>query len=884
METRPPLLIRVVLGVITIVSGLVPSRDRGAWRQEWHAEILHRWRELASRPSTLPEQMRLARRATGSIADAAWLRRQFTRDSEVVQDLRFGIRMAASRPIAFVSMAAILAVGIGSTAALLGLTDRLVVRALPYPDAGRLVSLFQRNVVTGEHEEVSPATVLDWRSRSSSFEGVAASEPFSVDLTGAGRPEVVYATRVTETFFDLLRVSPQAGRLFGATDYRPGSERVVVISDRFARRLGVQAGNLHQPIVLDGLPHVIIGILPPRADLNLFDGQDRRDVYLPKVYEESEKQLRGSGWWAAIARLKPGVSRDEAQAEMDVLSAQLAAEYPQQNRDYRAAVEPLETPLTRMVRPALVLMLTAAGLVLLIATANVANLQLLRAVERHHEFSLRTALGAGRGRLIRQMLTEAALLAFVASVLAVGVAWITIRACIVLAPIESARLTDLSVDGLMLVLTAAVGLATAFACGLVPALQFARRSRVAAAETPRASAGPLAARFRDLLVVSEVALAVVLAVVVGLLGRSFAEVLRVDPGFRGDRLAVVQVFAWDRRDTPQKLSAFFDDVFAEIRQIPGVTNVGAVSAMPFIDANINMESPLAIVGRPPAPAAEVPRTFVSIATPEYFRMMNIAVRSGRLPDANDRAATVPVAVISESLARKHWPNSDALGSEVTIRLRGRQRQIQVIGVVDAVRHDGLELPARDEVFLPLSQSPFGSMTLVVSSSSDPQTIVEPIKNAVWAVDPMQTIYDATTVDELLRASVAPRRFALELTAVFAGVAIGLAALGIYAVLTVATRQRTREFGVRLALGASPGAIRKAVLGHALKLGAAGLALGLAASVALAQALRAQLFSVTPADTITLLGVTVVAISMTLIAAYAPARRAIHVDPVRALRE
>jgi predicted permease len=306
--------------------------------------------------------------------------------------------------------------------------------------------------------------------------------------------------------------------------------------------------------------------------------------------------------------------------------------------------------------------------------------------------------------------------------------------------------------------------------------------------------------------------------------------------------------------------------------------------MPFIEANINMESPLAIEGRPVVSAEDAPRTFVSLASPQYFDLMKIPVRSGRPFGAADRAGAAPTALISQSLARKYWPLGEAVGSYVSIRLQGKPRRVEVVGVVDAVRHDGLELPTRDEVFLPLAQQPFGSMTLVVGSAGDPAGIIEPIKNAIWAIDPLQTIYDSGTVDGLLSQSVAPRRFALQLTGVFAGVALGLAALGIYAVLAVTTRQRTREIGVRLALGASPGAIRRSVLSHALTLGAIGLAAGVAIAAVLARGLDAQLFGVDALDPLTLSGVAVVAVSMTLLAAYFPARRAIRVDPVRALRD
>ena len=884
---QPPARPRLVLALLRVIGLMVPRGDRETWRREWEAEVLYRHQTLArERPPTWREQMALLRRASGSFFDAAWLRRQFTRDSDVVHDVRHGVRLARSRPMFFLFSAAILGIGIGSTTAVYTLMDRLVLRALRYPDAHRLVSFWQRNGATGNsREEVAPGNFLDWRAQAASFEGIAASEPYSVDYTGGDRPEVLFATRVTERFFDLLRVRPLYGRLLQDDDHRSEQDRVVVISYGLWQRLGSDPAVAGRSIQLDDAPYTIVGVLPRHAELNLFDGRDRRDVFLPKVFtEDSERRIRGAGWWAAIGRLRDGVTREQAQHELDVISARLAKEYPRTNATTTVGVEPLETNLTRTVRPALVVMLGAVALVLFIACANVANLMLVRGAERDREFALRGALGASRGRLVRQLLTESGLIAAGGTLVGVGLAWLTLKAIVRIAPVESPRITEISLDVTLLVTAIVVGALTALLFGLAPAVQFSRRGKVETGDTRVASGTRRTRRLLDAVVVVEIAVAVVLAVVVGLLMRSFSELIKIDPGFRTDRLAVVQVFAWDRNNTPEKLAAFFDDATTRLRQLPGLVDVGAVSAMPFIDANINIESPFAIEGRPPAARGEEPTTYLTVATPGYFSVMDIPVLSGRGLSSIDNDRSAPVTVVSRTLAARYWPQGDAVGSYVSFRFRGKDRRMQIVGIVGEVRHDALELPPRDELFLPFAQVPFGSMTFVLESSGDPSRLIEPAKAEIWAIDPLQTFYDSGTVERLIAASISPRRFALLLTGAYALVAVGLAALGIYGIMSVSTRQRTREIGVRLALGASPRLIRSLVIRRGVVLGTIGLAAGLAIALAVGQLLQSQLFAISPTDPLTLFGVAVLVLTVTGAACYGPARRATLVDPLVALRD
>jgi len=877
-------VIRVVLALIRCVSLVVPRRDRDAWRREWEAEILHEQAALdPESPGSVGAQVAVGRRALGSIADAAWLRRQFTADSDLVHDVRYAARLVRRQPAFALLAASILAVGIGSTTAVWTMVDRLVLRALPYPDAHELVSFLQRNHATGNmREEVAPGNFLDWRAQSTSFENIAAAEPYSVDYTGGERPEVLLATNVTEGFFDLLAVRPHLGRFFDAADHAAGDNRLAVISHRFWLRLGGDHGIVGTALRLDDAPFTIVGVLPERADLNLFDGRGERDVWLPKAIMDADRQVRGPGWWAAIGRLRDGVSREVAQAEMDAISARLGQAEPRTNARTTVGVEPLETHLMRTVRPALWVMLGAVVLVLGIVCANVANLLLVRATEREHEFALRGALGAGRLRLMRQLLTEGALLAAAGTTLGVALAWWSLRAIARLSPVQSAHLDNLTLDLPMLGIAAVVGAATTLAFGLLPAAQLSRRVRLEA-DGRGATANARARSLRDALAVAEVAVAVVLAVVTGLLLRSFTQLVRVDPGFRAERLAVAQVFAWDRHNTPDELRAFVDAAVGELGRVPGVVEVGGASAMPLIEANINIESPFTIEGRPAGSRGETPTTFLTVATPGYFPVMGIPVVAGRSLSETDDARGAPVAVITRTLADKYWPDGGAVGAWVQFRFRGQVQRREVVGVVGELRHDALELPPRDELFVPFAQAPFGSMTFVMKTAGDPSAVVEPAKQAIWRVDPLQTIYDAGTGTDLLAGAVGPRRFALVLTSAYGLVALGLAALGVYAVMSASTRQRSREIGVRLALGATHSEITRLIVRRGLLLGLTGVAIGLAGSVGAALLLRGELYAVEPLDPLTLGGVAALLLATTAVACLAPARRATRVDPLVVLK-
>jgi putative ABC transport system permease protein len=878
----PPLLIALARRIVRLAALLVPRRDREAWLREWDAEIHHEGRH---QPRGLADQFSLLHRSSGAFSDAAWLRRQFTRDAEMLHDARHAIRLLAARPTYSLVAIFVLALGVGSATAIVSVVDALLLRGLPFAAPERLVAVWQRDTTADTpRQDVAPANFLAWRERATSLDGLASVEPWSLDYAGSGQPRILVGTKVSERFFDILGVTPLHGRLLNETDHQAGRDKVVVLDHAaWQQHFGGDAGLIGSTIVLDSEPYTLVGIVPSGFELTLLSGPVRRDFFVPKVFEDYERRTF-TGWWATVGRLKPGVSRETAQAEFDAISRQLAAEHPKTNAQITARVDAIDEHLKAPVRPALLAMLVAVGLVLLIACANVANLVLARGIEREREFVVRSALGAARPRLARQLLTESVLLGAAGTAAGLALAWWLLSAIVGAAPGPVPGLEHAGLDWRVIGVALALGLGTSLVFGAAPALQF---SRAAASDVLRdgrsGTGGRRARRVRDGLAIAEIALAMVLVVGAGLMIRSFAALVRVDPGFAAQNVAVLQVFAYERGNrTAAARAAFFRNTVDQMAALPGATGAGAVSAMPFIDANINIEGPMSIEGRPPAGEA-APTIFVTSATEGYFDVMGVPVVAGRGFTRHDTGSTEPVAVVSASLARRHWPGGSPIGDWVTVRFAGPPRRVKVVGVVGALRHDGYDAPVRDELFLPHAQTGFGSMTYVIGTTGNAGALIEPARQIVWSIDPLQTFYETSTVRDLLAASVAPRRFALMLLSGFAAVALVLAAAGVYGVISFTTSLRTREIGVRLALGASAKSVGRLVVGRALLLGLAGVALGTAGSYAAGRAAESMLFGVPGFDVVTVTAVAALLLAVTAAAAYLPARRAGRVDPLVALR-
>ncbi len=880
---RDPLVVRICLALVGAVAVVVPGATRGEWRAEWEAEIRHRWQTL-NRDDHLDwrTRMNLFRRALGALPDAAWLRRQFTEDADVVHDVKHGARMLFKSPSFALSAVLILAIGIGGTISIATLLDTLQFRPLAYQDAERVVTLWQRQAARpAEREDVSPADFLDWRDRARSFSVMAGVIPYSMDFTGGTEPEVLFGAQVTEGFFDAIGMAPMIGRGFLPDEHVRGARRAVVITYGFWQSR--YAGDLNvvgKTIGMDSEPWTIVGVLPKSFAPQLLPRPGELVVWTPKIIQEQEKRIRASGWWNVVARLSPGVSVEQAQSEMDTISAALARENPRTNGASSAVVVPLREHLMGGVRLPLVLMLGAVVLVLGIGCANVASLLLARGIDRSREFAIRSALGAGRGRLVRQLVTESLLLSAIAAGVGLALAHWTLRGIVAIAPAGLLRLQEAAIDGRALLFAAVLTTATAVVFGLIPALQFSKQGRdVLRERQPDSVRGAL----RRGLVAGEVAVALVLLVGAGLLVKSFGRLLAVDPGFSSQGVVMVQLFAWDRHGAPDRLRTFFKSTLDELQVLPGVEAAGAVSAMPFALSNINIRSVLNVVGRPAAQAAEQRSAFVTIATPGYFSAMSIPLREGRLLEDRDTQTAPVVAVISEGLRRREWPVESPLGRRIRVSWQGKPVEAEVVGVVSQIRHDGLDTAPRPEVFFSLPQFPFGSMTFVVRGAGDPAALIDRVKRQIWAIDAMQPVYDSARVDRLVQASVVRQRFSMSVMSAFALVALLLCASGIYGIISFTTTQRTREIGVRMALGADGPTIRRMVLREAGTVVLIGLVAGIAVSVAASRVLQTLLFEVRPGDPLTLVSVALLLAAVGLAASYLPARRATMVDPLLALR-
>jgi putative ABC transport system permease protein len=829
--------------------------------------------------------MNVLRRTLGSVHGAAWLRRQFTRDSEALHDVRHGLRLLRRSPgFAFLAVL-VLALGIGATVGIFSVVDTLLLRALPYPDAERSVMVWQSHARTRDvRDDVAPANCLDWQEQLRSFDVFACAAPSSFDFTAAGEPQVVHAASVTDGFFRVYGVDPLLGRTFLPEEHFSGRNRVVVVSYGFwQQKLGGDPNVVGRSIELDHTAYLVTGVLPAGFEPRILQQPGERGLYVPKVAQPVDRRIRGGGFWNAVARLRPGVTLADAQGELDAFSQRLAEQYPRTNADVVAVAQPIREHLAGNLRPALRLLFIAVGLLLLIAAANVANLLLARAAERMRELAVRAAVGAGRARLVRQLLAESLLLAALGSVAGLIVASWMVQAIVTLSPANIPSLSTVAIDGRVVAFAVGLTAVVAVLVGIVPAWHSSggRLLEVLRGTAPGAG-GATRYHVRATIVVTEMALALLLMTGAGLLLRSFATLLQTNPGFNPDRVLAMQVFAWDRNDTPERRALFFQQVLERIAALPGVDAAGAVSAMPFIEANINIETVLLVEGRA-VTGGEESSAFLTVATPGYFPTMEIALRRGRLLNDHDAAQTTRVAVISESLARKVWPDVDPLGQRVQFRYLGQMQRAEIVGVVADVRHDSLDRPPRAELFVPHQQNPFGSMTFVARTRTEPDTLAASMKDAIRSVDPLQAIYRAATAQELVSKSLVERRFMLALLGAFALVAAVLAAIGIYGVISVATTQRTREFGLRMALGADRSEILGMVVREGATMAVIGLALGLAAAIAFGRIMERFLYGITPADPLTLAGAVGVLSSVALIACIMPARRATRVDPLVALR-
>ena len=872
--------VRLSLAILRIVRHVVPKSIRAQWIREWEAEIRH--------ASRRPQGAALVRRSSGAVADAAWLRQQCTLDLDVVQDVRYALRIMRARPFASIFAVLVLALGIGGTLTVFSTVDTLLFRELPYQDANRIVTIWQTpSADPDDRDGVAPGAFLDWQARTKSFSTLAAVEPWSYDYLEGPEPIELIGALVTEGFFDALGVQPARGRLFQADEYAAGRSDVVVLSHgAWQRHFGGDEAVIGRTVRLQGEPRLVVGVLPQSFHSDVIRRAKEQEVWGVQAIQEFERENRRGRFWSAVGRLAPGVTVEQAQAELETVSSQLAREYPRTMGGMTATVVPLRRYIAGPVRDPLTLLLAAVVIVLLIACANVANLMLARSVERQREFALRAAIGAARWRLVRQTMVEAAVLSAIACAAGLGLASIAIRAFVGFTSGLVRQLSEVTIDARLVLFALGLTAITTVLVGMWPALQLSRgRLHEGLKETSSGlTAGPQRRRFASGLIVGEIALALTLLIGAGLLVRSFTTLAQVDPGFEKSNVAVLQVFAYGPRyDTDEKRLAFFGQTLERFRGVPGVVRAGLSSVAPFLPSQIDIQGGYRIEGRPVPSDAALPVTTLTVATSDFFHALRIPLRRGRLFAETDHANAPLVALVNEVIAERAWPGENPVGQRITANWQGRWRTMEVVGVVGRVHHRRLEDDTRPEVFIPAAQLSYGSMTFIVQTVSDPAPLMSTLKARVWEGDPTLPLYEATTLDSLVATSLAPRRFVMTVTTALSGLAFVLAALGIYGMISFSTAQRTREIGVRLAIGGANTDILTMVLGEGMRLVAAGVALGLVAAVLFSRGISTMLYGVSPADPVTLAATVGLLLAVALFACYLPARRAMKINPLEALR-
>jgi putative ABC transport system permease protein len=797
----------------------------------------------------------------------------------LIGDVRYALRSLARQPT-FTAVAILtLVLGIGTNTAIFSVIKAVLLNQLPYQDASRLVVLREQNP-DGSADLVAPLTFLDWQQQSHAVPAMAAFRQLRYAFAGNGEPLDVPSVRGTANLFAVLRASALIGRVFSPEEGTPGADRVAVLSQAFwERHYGGSPGALGQTIQLDAQPYTVVGVMPAAFD---FPPSAHVDVWTPLTFDPNDAhgRSRKARSLSIVGRLADGVGQEQAQREMTVIAGRLATTFPDSNTGWGARVISAQEQLVTTVRPALLLISAAVGFLLLIVCANVANLMLARLSSRRGEIAVRAALGAGRMQLVRQVLTESFVLSGIGGGLGLLVAWAGVRLVRALPEGSLPRMQEVRLDGGVLLFALLISIGVALLFGLVPALQ---ASRAGLRDTMNAFAGTTrhsGGRLLGTLVVIEVALALMLLVGAGLMTRSFAQLMRVAPGFEPDNLLAVQIYLpQSKYRTGLDRTRFYMDAIRRVGAIPGVRAAAGVSALPMYPVGIDYALPFTIDGHAAPANGEEPRADIRTATPGYFETMKIALRKGRFIDGRDRQGAPGTVVINETMARRYFTGEDPLGKIV----RNPHGKGEVIGVIGDVKHYGLDSEPRAELFMPAWQQPLNGMALIVRTASDPKGFVDSIRREVLAVDAEQPIYDVSAMIDVVSRSVFLPRVSMLLLGAFAVSALLLAVIGIYGVVSYTVTQRTRELGVRMALGADAASTLRLVLGRSMLLVGLGTACGLAASVAVTRAIAGLLYDVSPLDPVVFAGVSLLLATAGFAATLIPARRATRVDPIVALR-
>jgi putative ABC transport system permease protein len=804
------------------------------------------------------------------------------------QDVRYGFRSLWKTPAFTLAALLTLTLGIGANTAIFSVINAVLLRPLPFRNSAQLVNLTQSDPGTiglnGIQLSFTKFSAIHDQGRS--FESFAAYYPLTVSMVGGREPEVVPAARASLDLFRTLGAAPALGRSFLAEEEQRGGREVAVVTDGFWHsHFGGEPGLLGKSLTLDGTSVTVVGILPPsfRFPLQFPEPQ----IWLPRISESpflNQIQIQsGAGYLSAVGRMRPGVSLKSLRAELDTINATYRQQFGS-NADPRFNLLPesLEASLVGPVRLSLLVLLAAVGFVLLIACANVASLLLVRAAGRQREIAIRKALGASRWRLVRQLLSESLLLSVFGAGLGIALAAGLLPLARLISPGTVPRLEQTSLDGSVLLFTLGICLLTGFASGIVPAFQISRRAlHDSLKEGGRsASDGRSRNRFRSLLVVGEIAVAVVLMTGAGLLIRSFARVTAVNPGFESHRLMTFPISLPSARyPTPERQSQFYQQILEKVRSVPGVQNAGLASTLPLLGVSPYIFfCPEGLVCQGIGKDPVIARSFVS---PDYFQTMRTPLRRGRAFTADDLAGTANVVMVNQTLADRYWPNQDPIGKHL---MNSRDKiPRQVVGVVADVKFSSLTDPDFPQVFLPILQVSWPQATMAVRSQSDPTVLVAAVRREFAKLDPTLPVDGVLSMDEAVSDSVAQPRLIMQFVGVFAGLALLLAAVGIYAVMAYSVNQRRQEMGIRMALGAQRGDILKLVVGHGMGLTLAGVVLGVAGSFGLTRLLVTLLFGTQTTDPLSFCAAALLLGAAAFLACYLPARRAMRMDPMLALR-
>jgi putative ABC transport system permease protein len=800
--------------------------------------------------------------------------------STFLQDIRYAFRTLAKTPGVALIAIVTLGLGIGATTTVFSCVNALFLRPFPYTDPLRLMALRSDNHVRGWiGSSTSYPNFIDWQQQARSFSGMAAYTGTSFNMAGGNEPERVEGEAVSWNTFGLLGIAPMMGRDFGAADGRVGAPSVVMLSaGLWERRFGRDSTVLGRAITLNGKPYTVVGVMPAPHQF-----PDDAQLWVPIAQSPTER--RGWNGFSVVGRLRDDVTLAQANAELAGIAARLAAQYPDDNKDWSASVVPLREDQVGEYKTVLQLMMGAVAFVLLIACANVANLLLSRAAARQREMAIRAALGAGWVRIVRQLLTESVLLALAGAAIGIMVALWGLDLIVAAVPSDKPFWMVFTIDARVLAFTAAVAVTTGVLFGLAPAWQVSRVDMHDSLKEGSRGAGTGSGRqrLRHALVVAEVALSIILLVGAALMIQSFLRLQRVDPGFdRRNILASTVVLSGSRYDSTRSRSVFFEDLLPRLRGLPGVAGVAASQAPPL--SGSSSVSSLTIEGQPRPDGEEIEASFQAV-TGGYVTLLGIPLQQGRDLTDRDVRDSAPVAVINRTMAERFWPGQDVLGKRFHFggATESDNDWITVVGVAGDVRHQRLAEPPANQVYLPYSKSPYRGMVVLLKTVGDPAALAPAMRREFRAVDPSLPVFELQTMADMYRSSVWEQRLYSTMFGTFAGVALLLAAVGLYSVMAYMVTLRTHEIGVRMALGAQRSDMLRLVVRQGIRLTALGVAIGLVGAFAVTGTLKNFLFGVTPSDPLTFLGIPLVLSLVALLASWIPARRATRVDPMLALR-